>query len=238
MAIDRRGAAPEEVRLPGAFAVETTRAQFAPSAPIFAQNDLCSTVMFVEKGRVKVFVTSPSGKRAVVAVLAPGDFFGEAALAGQTRRTSTAQALTACTIVVVQVGEMRALLRRQPALADAFMTHLLARIGRLESDVVDHVLSDTEQRLARALVLLVGHPGRKRSREAAPIISQGLLAEMIGTSRSRVNRFMTKFRRLGFITYDAGSGGGLEVRAPLLHLLRQRDPRKQRSRGPRLAGSR
>ncbi len=217
--------------------VEKTRVPFVPSATIFAQNDRSSTVMYIEKGRVKVFVTSPAGKRAVVAVLEPGEFLGEAALAGETRRAATAQAMTASTIVVVKVDDMRALLRREPVFADAFTLHLLTRNGRLESDVVDHVLSSTEQRLARALVLLMGLPRGGRSRDGAPGISQGLLAEIVGTSRSRVNRFMTRFRRLRFITYGAGSGGALQVRASLLRLLQQR--KGHRKPGPgnrRLAG--
>jgi CRP/FNR family cyclic AMP-dependent transcriptional regulator len=215
-------------RLLDSFRIEKSRVDFEPSATIFAQNDRSRTVMYVEKGRVKLFVTSPKGKRAVVAVLDPGEFFGESALAGQMQRTATAQAMTASTIAMVDIHEMRALLHREPVLADSFLSHLLARNGRLESDVVDHALNSTERRLARALVLLTRYPERRRSRVGVPGISQGLLAEMVGTSRSRVNRFMTRFRRLGFIKYDVGPGGGLRVRASLLRLLAPVEPRTTR----------
>src|SRR6266540_4520047 len=198
--------------------VGTSRRQvtYEPSQRIFAQGDPCTTVLYVQSGGVKLSILSGSGKEAVVAIFGPGDFFGEGALAGQPVRIATATAVETSKILVVQKRAMVRLLRSQHAFSDRFISHMLARNIRIEEDLVDHLFNSSEKRLARTLLLLA-HFGKEGEPEPliAPI-SQETLAEMVGTTRSRVSSFMNKFRKLGFIDYN---GDGLEVHSSLLNVV-------------------
>jgi CRP/FNR family cyclic AMP-dependent transcriptional regulator len=190
-------------------------AAYAPGAAIFAQGDAANTVLYIQQGRVTLSVVSQTGKEAVVGVLGPGDFFGEGALAGQPVRLATATAMTASRILVVPKRQMIRLLHDQHALSDRFIAHMLARNTRLEEDLVDQLFSSSEKRLARTLLLLARYGKLDGPRHLLPKISQEVLAEMVGTTRSRVNYFMNKFRKLGFIEYN----GGLKVHRALLSVV-------------------
>jgi CRP/FNR family transcriptional regulator, cyclic AMP receptor protein len=171
---------------------------------IFARGDAADSVMYVQEGTVRLSVTSHGGKEAVVAILGSGDFFGEGALAGGADRSEAATALTAATVLIIQNEQMIRRLHEQPTLSDRFLRHVLARNRRLEEDVVDQKLHTSEQRLARALLLLAhaAQPGATPC--VRPRISQLTLAQMIGTTRSRVNRFMNQFEQRGLIDCRAG----------------------------------
>ena len=186
--------------------VRTERVEYDAGAPIFSQGDPCSTVMYLEKGAVRLSVLSHTGKEAVVAMLDAGHFFGEGCLAGQPQRIATAMSMTPCTIVVVEHGEMIRKLHAQRPFADRFLAHMLTRNIRIEEDLIDHLLNSSEKRLARTLLLLARYGEPTASHRALPKISQDLLAEMVGTTRSRVNLFMNKFRRLGLIDYNQNGG--------------------------------
>jgi CRP/FNR family transcriptional regulator, cyclic AMP receptor protein len=194
---------------------------YPAASGIFAQGDPADTVLYIQHGRVKVSVVSQTGKEAVVGVLGPGDFFGEGALAGQPVRLATATAMTASKILVVPKRQMIRLLHQQPALSDRFIAHMLARNNRLEEDLVDHLFNASEKRLARTLLLLARYGKPDGERRVLPKISQEMLAEMVGTTRSRVNFFMNKFRKLGFIDYN---GGGLKVHHALLSVVLHDSP--------------
>ena len=191
------------------------RVEYGPAAMIFAQGDPATSVMYVEKGAVRLSVLSHAGKEAVVAVLDGGHFFGEGCLAGQLQRMSTATAMSPCTIVAVEKQEMVRHLRTRPAFADRFLTHMLTRNIRIEEDLIDQLFNSSEKRLARTLLLLARYGEPEASHRALPRVSQELLAEMIGTTRSRVNFFMNKFRKLGFIDYN----GGLKIHNSLLTVV-------------------
>ncbi len=187
-----------------------------PSATgIFAQGDPADTVLYIQHGSVKLSVVSQKGKEAVVGVLSPGDFFGEGALAGQPVRLATATAMTPSRILVIPKRQMIRLLHRHHALSDRFIAHMLARNNRLEEDLVDHLFNASEKRLARTLLLLARYGKPDGPRRVLPKLSQEVLAEMVGTTRSRVNFFMNKFRKLGFIDYN----GGLKVHHALLSVV-------------------
>jgi CRP-like cAMP-binding protein len=192
-----------------------TAIAYAPGATIFAQGDAASSVFYIQQGRVKLSVVSPAGREAVVGVLNPADFFGEGALAGQPLRLATATAMTACTILVVPKRRMLRLLHQQHGLSDRFIAHMLARNTRLEEDLVDQLFNASEKRLARMLLLLARYGRSDGPHQVLPRLSQEVLAEMVGTTRSRVNFFMNKFRRLGFIEYN----GGLKVHRSLLSVV-------------------
>ena len=182
---------------------------------IYTQGDPAEAVFYVEKGRIKLTVVSPRGKSAVVAMVGPGEFFAEGCLAGQPRRTASASAMTDATLVRIDRRAMVAALRTPSALTELFLSHLLSRTVRMEEDLVDQLFNSTEKRLAR-LLLLLAHFGKEgKSEPVLPKISQETLAEMVGSTRSRVNGFMTKFRKLGFIEYN----GGLSVHSSLMNLL-------------------
>jgi len=204
--------APEPVDWTG---TRTQRIEYEPAATIFAQGDPATSVMYVELGNVRLSVLSHAGKEAVVAVLDVAHFFGEGCLAGQSQRMATATAMTACTVVVVDKAEMVHQLHARPAFADRFLTHMLTRNIRIEEDLIDQLFNSSEKRLARTLLLLAryGEPGA--SHRTLPRVSQETLAEMVGTTRSRVNFFMNKFRKLGFIEYN----GGLKVHNSLLSVV-------------------
>jgi CRP/FNR family transcriptional regulator, cyclic AMP receptor protein len=198
-----------------AAGVASQVADFKPSAVIFTQGDAATTVMFIQKGTVKLSVVSKAGKEAVVGLLEKGDFLGEGCLAGQNRRMATATALTPTTLLVVDRQEMTARLRDNPRFSDRFLSHMLARNIRIEEDLVDQLFNSSEKRLARALLLLARYGEQGPSQRVLPKLSQELLAEMIGTTRSRVNFFMNKFRKLGFIEYN----GGLKIDSSLLSVV-------------------
>jgi CRP/FNR family transcriptional regulator, cyclic AMP receptor protein len=195
--------------------VARTLVDYQPAAAIYSQGDPSDTVLYIQHGSVKLSVLSKTGKEAVVGMLGPGDFFGEGALAGQPVRLATATAMTASTILVVPKRQMIRLLHRQHALSDRFIAYLLARHRRLEEDLVDQLFSASEKRLARTLLLLARYGKPEGPRRVLPKISQSVLAEMVGTTRSRVNFFMNKFRKLGFIDYN----GGLKVHDALLSVV-------------------
>ncbi len=195
--------------------VRTERVEFDPPGQIFAQGDPATSVMFVETGAVRLSVLSHAGKEAVVAVLESGHFFGEGCLAGQAQRMATATAMARSAILVVEKPEMLRQLHSRPAFADRFLTHMLTRNIRIEEDLVDQLFNSSEKRLARALLLLARYGELEPSHLELPKVSQELLAEMVGTTRSRVNFFMNKFRKLGFIEYN----GGLKINNSLLSVV-------------------
>jgi CRP/FNR family transcriptional regulator, cyclic AMP receptor protein len=182
---------------------------------IFSQGDPADTVLYIQRGTVKLSVLSQTGKEAVVGMLGPGDFFGEGALAGQPVRLATATTVTASRILVVAKSQMIRVLHQQHALSDRFIAHMLSRNNRLEEDLVDQLFNASEKRLARTLLLLARYGKPDGPRRVLPRISQEVLAEMVGTTRSRVNFFMNKFRRLGFIDYN----GGVKVHQTLLSVV-------------------
>jgi CRP/FNR family transcriptional regulator, cyclic AMP receptor protein len=193
---------------------------YRDSDAIFSQGDAADTILYIQKGSVKLSVVSPSGREAVVGVLGAGDFVGEGALAGQPVRLATATAMAATTIRVVPKRQMIRLLHEQHGLSDRFIAHMLARNQRLEEDLVDQLFNASEKRLARTLLLLARYGKPKGPRRVLPRISQEVLAEMVGTTRSRVNFFMNKFRKLGFIEYN----GGLTVHDSLLSVVLRDQP--------------
>jgi CRP/FNR family cyclic AMP-dependent transcriptional regulator len=187
---------------------------YARSAVIFAQGNPATEVYYLQKGTVKLSVLSRTGKEAVVAILGPGDFFGEGSLAGQPRRMATATALSASAAMVVKKEQMQATLHKEPALAERFLSHMLARNIRIEEDLIDQLFNSSEKRLARALLLLARY-GQTNQGLRIPKLSQETLAEMVGTTRSRINFFMNKFRDLGFIEYN----GDIKVHSSLLTVV-------------------
>jgi CRP/FNR family transcriptional regulator, cyclic AMP receptor protein len=187
---------------------------YRAGAVIFGQGDRGDDVRYVQKGGVKISVLSRIGKEAVVALLSPGDFFGEGVLAGQAVRIGTATAVVSNTVLVIPKAAMVELLHRQPAFSKRFITYMLARNIRIEADLVDQLFNSSEKRLARTLLLLARY-GQPDPQRTVPKISQATLAEMIGTTRSRVNFFMNKFRKLGLIEYN----GTLTVHSALLSVV-------------------
>ena len=195
--------------------VRVRRAAYPSKAPIFEQGDSCSSILYIEAGTVRLSVVSSSGKEAVIAVLDTGHFFGEGCLAGQTTRVGTATAMSDCRLVMIEAEEMRRQIHAHPTLAERFLTHMLTRNARVEQDLIDQLFNSSEKRLARTLLLLAHYGDERPSTHAVPKVSQELLAEMVGTTRSRVNFFMNRFRRLGFIEYN----GKLKVNGSLLSVL-------------------
>ena len=175
---------------------------YKTSQSIFAQGDLAKHVLYVQTGGVKLSVLSKTGREAVVAMLAPGDFFGEGCLAGQRLRMGSATAMTPSSILRVTRTNMVRLLHKQHELSDRFIAHMLARNIRIEEDLIDQLFNSAEKRLARTLLLLARYGKEEQPSTLVPRISQETLAEMIGTTRSRVNFFLNKFKKLGFIEYD------------------------------------
>jgi CRP-like cAMP-binding protein len=192
--------------------------KFAPATTIYAQGDRATSVWYIRQGRVKLSVLSSAGKEAIVAVLERGDFFGEGCLAGQPRRMGTATALDDTSALRIGKHAMSRTLLTEPALAERFLTHMLARNIRFEEDLVDQLFNSSEKRLARTLLLLARFGLEEVGSRTLPNLSQETLAEMVGTTRSRVNIFMNKFRKLGFIEYS-GPGKGLRVNSSLLTVV-------------------
>jgi CRP-like cAMP-binding protein len=182
--------------------VPKTIAQYRRGDAIFAQGDACEHVLYIQTGGVKLSVLSKTGREAVVAMLGPGDFFGEGCLAGQPLRMGSATAVTPSTILQIGKAKMVGLLHKQHAMSDRFISHILARNIRIEEDLIDQLFNSSEKRLARALLLLARYGKQDKPARVVPKISQDTLAEMVGTTRSRVNFFLNKFRKLGFIEYD------------------------------------
>jgi CRP/FNR family transcriptional regulator, cyclic AMP receptor protein len=190
-------------------------ADYKTAAVIFAQGEPGTTVMFIKKGTVKLSVVSSAGKEPVVALLKSGDFVGEGCLAGQSRRMATATALTPTTMLILDKEEMTKRLHDSHEFTDRFLSHMLSRNIRIEEDLVDQLFNSSEKRLARALLLLARYGDNDKPQRVLPKVSQELLAEMVGTTRSRVNFFMNKFRKLGFIEYN----GGLTIDNSLLSVV-------------------
>ena len=191
-------------------------ASYPRDAVIFAQGDPSTSVMYVRSGGVQLSVVSHSGKEAIVATLRPGDFLGEGALADHPVRLETARATEPTTVLVIPKRQMTRLLHSEHAFSDRFITYMLLRNARLEADLVDQLFNSSEKRLARALLLLARYGNGDRPLRVLPAVSQETLAEMVGTTRSRVNFFLNKFRKLGFIEYDSA---GLTINSSLLTVV-------------------
>ena len=188
---------------------------------IFAQGDAADSVHYIQSGKVKVTVVSQEGKEAVVAILGADEFFGEGCLIGQPKRLATATAMTECVTMHVEKTSILQVLKDETAFSQMFVSHILARNARVEEDLVDQLFNSTEKRLARALLLMANFGKEGRPEPVVAKISQETLAEMIGTTRSRVSHFMNKFRHLGFIDYN----GHLEVHSSLLSVVLAEQPR-------------
>jgi CRP-like cAMP-binding protein len=183
---------------------------------VFSQGDTCDSVMYLRSGGIQVTVVSHAGREAVVATLGAGDFVGEGALAGHPVRLETARATMPTTVMIVPKRQMIRLLHTQRTFSDRFIAHMLVRNARLEADLVDQLFNSSEKRLARTLLLLARFGQSSKPRRVLPAVSQETLAETIGTTRSRVNFFLNKFRKLGFIGYDAG---GLTINPALISVV-------------------
>ncbi|MGB8472850.1 MAG: Crp/Fnr family transcriptional regulator [Candidatus Acidiferrum sp.] len=190
--------------------------EFRGAEVVYSQGDPATKVMYVQKGGVKLTVLNEVGKEAVVAILGPGDFFGEGCLAGQPIRMGTATAVTPTSVLVIEKSEMFKVLHAEHGLSDLFIKFMLARNIRIEADLVDQLFNSSEKRLARTLLLLARYGKEDQPQGVLPQVSQETLAEMIGTTRSRVNFFMNKFRKLGFIQYN---NHGFRVHKSLLSVV-------------------
>jgi CRP-like cAMP-binding protein len=192
-----------------------TTLRYEKDTPVFVQGDAADAVFYITEGRVKVTVVSRHGKEAVIALLGADEFIGERCLIGQPKRLSTAVALTDCVLMRLEKAELQRRLAEDVGFSNMFLAHILVRNARIEEDLVDQLFNSTEKRLARVLLLLANFGKEGRPEPIVAKISQETLAEMIGTTRSRVSRFMNNFRRLGFITYN----GHIEVHSSLLSVL-------------------
>jgi len=195
--------------------VARTIVEFQPKDTIFSQGDAGKDVMYIQKGMVKLSVVSKTGKEAIVAMLKGGNFVGEGALAGQPVRIATATAATSVTLLVIGLKEMIRVLHAEHAFSDRFIGNMVERNIRIEEDLIDQLFNSSEKRLARTLLLLARYGNNEKPQFVLPKVSQETLAEMVGTTRSRVNFFMNKFKKLGFINYD----GGLHVNDSLLSVV-------------------
>jgi CRP/FNR family transcriptional regulator, cyclic AMP receptor protein len=189
--------------------------EFRKKQAIFSQGEAADSIMYIRKGSVKLTVVNEEGKEAVVAIFGPGDFFGEGGMAGQTLRIGTATAIAPTTVLIVGKDEMTRVLHAEHDLSDRFITHMLARNIRVEADLIDQLFNSTEKRLARTLLLLARYGKEDQPERVLQKVSQEMLAEMIGTTRSRVNLFMNKFRKLGFIEYN----GEIKINKSLLTVV-------------------
>ena len=201
-----------------------TVSTFHKNEPLFSQGDAADTVFYIQKGSVKVVVLSEQGKEAVVGIFEPGQFFGEGCLNGNPLRISTTTALEDCVITAITKTAMLAALHNEPKFSELFMSYLLTRNSRIEADLIDQLFNSSEKRLARLLLLLANF-GKDGSLQPIKVhVSQETLAEMIGTTRSRVSFFMNKFRKLGFINYN----GQIEVHNSLLNAVLHDTPQIRR----------
>ena len=225
---------------PAQFLETTARGRIISAYPageiIYTQGDDADTVFYIRRGKVKIMVLSTSGKEAVIALLKADEFFGEGCLIEQTQRLSTAVSVTECEIMQVDKIEMNHVLECEPTFSNMFVAHILARSARMEEDLIDQLFNSAEKRLARALLVLANFGREGRPEPIVKGISQEMLAEMIGSTRSRVNQFMNKFRQLGFISYN----GKLEIHASLLSVVLNDRPsrRKQLDKPSRAAARR
>ena len=192
-----------------------TIVEFRKDQVVFAQGDVADTIFYIQSGRVKVVVISEHGKEAVVGILGPGQFFGEGCMNGHSLRIATTTAMEKCLVTTITKAAMLATLHNQPTFSELFMAYLLTRNSRIEEDLIDQLFNSSEKRLARLLLLLANFGKEGNPQPISPNISQETLAEMIGTTRSRVSFFMNKFRKLGFISYN----GKIEVNSSLLNAV-------------------
>jgi len=192
-----------------------TMADHRRNSRVFSQGDLADSIFYIHKGKVKLTVVSQQGKEAVVALLGAGDFFGEGCLAGQLVRMCTALTISECSIMKLDVAAVISVLHEEPAFSELFIRYLLSRNIRTQEDLVDQLFNSSEKRLARVLLLLANFGKEGKPETVIPKISQETLAEIVGTTRSRVSYFMNKFRKLGFIHYN----GGLQVHSSLLNVV-------------------
>src|SRR5579864_539150 len=195
--------------------VARTVVEFEKKQTLFSQGDLCKNIMYIQKGSVKISVVSKTGKEAVVGLLGGNDFIGEGGLAGQPMRMATATAVTPVTVLAIENKEMFRVLHSESAFSDRFITYMLQRNVRIEEDLIDQLFNSSEKRLARTLLLLARYGMEDKPHSVLPKIPQETLAEMIGTTRSRVNFFMNKFKKMGFIKYN----GGLQINSSLLSVV-------------------
>ena len=195
--------------------VARTVMEFEKKQILFSQGDICKNIMYIQKGSVKISVVSKTGKEAVVGMLGANDFIGEGGLAGQPMRMATATAMTSVTVLAIGNKEMFRVLHSESAFSDRFITYMLQRNVRIEEDLIDQLFNSSEKRLARALLLLARYGKQDKPQRMLPKIPQETLAEMIGTTRSRVSFFMNKFKKMGFIKYS----GGLQINASLLSVV-------------------
>jgi len=195
--------------------VARTIAEFGRKETLFSQGDPSRKIMYIQKGEVKLSVVSKTGKEAVVGMLGPGDFIGEGGLAGQPMRMATATASTLVRVLVIDNSEMFRVLHAENTFSDLFITYMLQRNVRIEEDLIDQLFNSSEKRLARTLLLLARYGKHENPEWVLPKISQETLAEMVGTTRPRVNLFMNKFRKMGFIKYN----GGLQINSALLSVV-------------------
>jgi CRP-like cAMP-binding protein len=193
-----------------------TISKYRKDQVVFSQGDTADAVFYIQRGKVKLTVVSEQGKEAVVAILGADEFCGEGCLAGQSRRIATVTAMTECTVMRLQKTSIIGVLHDEPAFSEVFISHLLTRTIRVEADLVDQLFNSSEKRLARLLLLLANFGKDPKPEPIIAKISQETLAEMVGTTRSRVSFFMNKFRRLGFVDYN---GGGVEVHSSLLNVI-------------------
>jgi CRP/FNR family cyclic AMP-dependent transcriptional regulator len=198
--------------------------EYRKDKTIFRQGDPSDAVFYIQSGKVKTTVVSEEGKEAVVALLGIGDFFGEGCLTGQPQRLATVSALTECVIVRISKTDITRVIHEEPAFAELFISHLLARNSRVEEDLVDQLFNSSEKRLARTLLILANFGKEGRPEPIIAKVSQETLAEMIGTTRSRVSFFMNKFRKLGLIDYN----GNIEVHSSLLNVVLRDQPQLRR----------
>jgi len=192
---------------------------FPKKRTIFAQGNPADAVFYLQTGKVKLAVVSKTGKEATIGILGDRSFFGEGALAGQPLRMGTATAITDCAVLRIEKNAMMQALHREPTLSEMFVAYLLARNVRYEEDLVDQLFNSSEKRLARVLLMLARFGKEGVPESVVPKISQETLAEMVGTTRSRVSFFMNRFRKMGFIHYSAGEDGGLQVHSSLLNVV-------------------
>ena len=195
--------------------IARTVVEFKKKEVIFSQGDAGKNVLYIQKGGVRLSVVNETGKEAVVAILGPGDFFGEGCLAGQPLRIGTATAIHPTTVLIIEKKEMIRVLHHEHAFSDRFISYMLSRNIRIEEDLIDQLFNSSEKRLARTLLLLARYGKEDKPQRVLPKISQEMLAEMVGTTRSRVNFFMNKFRKMGFIKYN----GGLQINSSLLSIV-------------------
>ena len=189
--------------------------EFGRKEALFSQGDPCQNILYIRKGGVKISVVSKTGKEAVVGIMGPGDFIGEGGMAGQPLRMATATAISPVTALVIDNKEMFRVLHAETGFSDRFITYMLHRNVRIEEDLIDQLFNSSEKRLARTLLLLARYGKEDQPQRVLPKIPQETLAEMIGTTRSRVNFFMNKFKKMGFIKYN----GGLQINASLLSVV-------------------